>query len=386
MSQIILVNNSLTQEAWVPKTKLTKDESSGTSVFNWENPSGFTASWALQFGETGQENTEIKLLSSDSPTGTLGTLTTNLDFDHPKDTVVYGIKYDKLVFGVATGGTNAAGTVATIGSGTIDIGADAQNTFLDYSSGTSTDAYKTKFRNSVTTDESGLSDWILPGGLPFYSLGRIRERVKEKLFSSSYIKSDETINDWINEWRESMNNEAVDVNEDYSIGTVDIAFSGTAELGTITNTDFKSIRRVWMTSNGDSYNVATKMEQVDFDPDQTFTDVYPRFYMVTDNVIGRKPNDSAGTARIAYYSTGTVLTNDSDELPYSMRGYTKSFVHYSLAQAYLKDGKDSQFQNEIQLATFDLEKFRKQLTPRNSSSISQVKLMEPINGDGFDSY
>jgi len=386
MSQIISARNSLANEDWVPITALARDESAGTTVFKWYNPSGFSTSWAIQIGNTGQEQTEVRLLSAATPTGTLGTITAAISFEHPIDTPIYGIKYNQIVFGAATGGTNADGTVDVITDGTVTLQVDSPTTIFDYSTGTSTDAYKTRFRNSVTADQSDWSDWILPGGLPFYAKGRIRDRVKEKLFSAGYIRSDETIDDWINEWRETMTNAAIEVNEDYCIGTTDIAFSGTAEMGTITNGDFKQLRRVWFTSNGVDFYQATKMEQTEFFPNQSFVAEMPFFYMQSDNVIGRKPSDANGTARIAFYSLGTALTNDSDELPHSMRGYTKSFEHYVLAQAYAKDGKTADYQSEVSLAENDLARFITQITPRNKTGQTFIEFSSPLTPDDWDVF
>jgi len=384
MSQIISVRNSLANEDWVPVTGLAKDHAAGVGTLTVYNLSGFSANWAVQVGNTGQELAEILLLSASTPSGTLGTFTANDTFEHPIDTPIYGIKYNQVVLGVATGGTNTDGTVAVITDGTVGLQVDSPNTIFDYSSGTSTDAYKSRFKNSVTGDQSDWSDWILPGGLAFYAKGRIRDRIKEKLSSAGYIRSDDTIDDWINEWRETLTNAAVEVNEDYCIGTVDIAFSGTAELGTITRSDFKQIRRVWMTSNGQDFYQATKMELNEFFPNQDFLDEMPFFYMQSDNVIGRKPSNSSGTARIAYYSIGTILTNDSDELPHSMRGYTKSFEHYGLGQAYLKDGKDAQYQTEITLAEGDLARFTQQITPRNKTGNEYISFDSPLTPDDWD--
>ena len=384
MSQIISVRNSLANEDWVPVTGLAKDHAAGIGTFTVYNLSGFNTSWAVQFGNTGQELSEVRLLSASTPSGTLGTFTAVTSFEHPIDTPLYGIKYDKVVFGVATGGTNTDGTVAVITDGTVTLQVDSPTTIFDYSTGTSTDAYKTRFRNSVTADQSDWSDWILPSGLPFYTLGRIRDRIKEKLFSATYIRSDETINDWINEWRETMTNAAIEVNEDYCIGTVDIAFSGTADLGTITRSDFKQLRRVWFTSNGVDFYQATQMDLDDFFPNQDFVDEMPFFSMQSDNVIVRRPHDVSGTARIAYYSIGTALTNDSDELPHSMRGYTKSFEHYVLAQAYLKDGKDQQYQTEISLAEGDMSRFIQQITPRNKTGNQYIRFDSPLTPDDWD--
>ena len=40
-----------------PKTFTTFDEVSGTNVLRWKNPNGFSASWAVQVGEVGGEQT-----------------------------------------------------------------------------------------------------------------------------------------------------------------------------------------------------------------------------------------------------------------------------------------------------------------------------------------
>jgi len=386
MSQIISVRNSLANEDWVPVTALAKDHAANVGTLTVYNLSGFSANWAVQIGNTGQELAEIRLLSSSNPSGTLGTFTANTSFEHPIDTPLYGVKYNQVVFGVATGGTNVAGTVGVITDGTVTLQVDSPSTIFDYSSGTSTDAYKTRFRNSATGDLSSWSDWILPNGLPFYTRGRMRDRVKEKLFSSSYIRSDETINDWINEWREHMTNAAIEVNEDYCIGTFDLAFSGTAELGTITRSDFKQVRRVWFTSNGIDFYQATKMEQTEYFPNQSFVAEMPFFYMQGDNILGRKPSDASGTARIAFYSIGTILTNDSDELPYSMRGYTKSFEHYVLAQAYRKDGKPAEYEQEMSLAEADLSRFIQQITPRNKTGPTYIEFSSPLTPDDWDVF
>ena len=56
---IIKTTNNLTINA--PRTYLTNPEVSGTNVIRWKNPNGFNASWAIQLGETGEEQTEVIL-------------------------------------------------------------------------------------------------------------------------------------------------------------------------------------------------------------------------------------------------------------------------------------------------------------------------------------
>ena len=100
---IIRTQNNLTVNA--PKTFLTHDEVAGTGILRWRNAAGFTASWAVQVGETGEEQTEILLLGTATPAGTAGTLTANTSFAHPADTPIYGIKYNQVVYERSTAGT-----------------------------------------------------------------------------------------------------------------------------------------------------------------------------------------------------------------------------------------------------------------------------------------
>ena len=84
---IVQSQNSLTNEPWVPITRSTHLEVAGTSVLRWENPNGFAASWAIQVGDTGEEQSEVLLLSTSTPSGTAGTTTANSLYEHPADTL-----------------------------------------------------------------------------------------------------------------------------------------------------------------------------------------------------------------------------------------------------------------------------------------------------------
>ena len=319
------------------KTYLTQTDSASGTVLHVKNMAGFGASWGVQVGDTGEEQSEIKLLGTATPSGTAGTLTAGLSFDHPADTPVYAIKYNQIIFKVSTSGTS--GTASAITNGTISITPDNETTNFDHTAGASTYAYKTSYYNSVLDSESSDSDWLIPAGYDFYSLAKIRGRVKDKLINAGYLGDDDIVDDWINEWLETMTNTAIDVNEDYNMGTIDVAFSGTAELGTITSSDFKQLRRVWYSTDGINWYISRKMNLTAYDPNESFNSTYPFFYMQGDTVIGRQPHDTSGTLRLSYYKLNTVLSNETDTLPVTMKGYTKSFVDYSLAQAYYKDGK-----------------------------------------------
>src|SRR3990172_11443318 len=141
MSNAIRVENNLSQNA--VKTYTSFNEVSGTGNLRWKNPSGFSASWAVQVGETGEEQSEILLLGTATPAGTAGTFTANTVYEHPADTPIYSIKYNQVVFARSTDGT--AGTATALG--TVNI--DPSQPFTQYDDTTSASgyAYKTYYRN-----------------------------------------------------------------------------------------------------------------------------------------------------------------------------------------------------------------------------------------------
>ena len=215
------------------KTYLSTTTSSGTA-FPVKNVAGFTASWAIQLGETNEEQSEVLVLGTAVPSGTALNTTGTSSFSHSTDTPIYPIKFNQVVFEVSTSGT--AGTAVALTDGTISLQPDSLYTQFDDTSGSTSYAYKTYYRNSVTTQVSEESDWILPLGPSQYSLFKMRQRVRDKLFNSGIV-TDDQINDWINEWKDEMTNTAIKVNKDYACGTMNLAFTANQELGTITESD-----------------------------------------------------------------------------------------------------------------------------------------------------
>lgn len=353
--------------------------SAGTGPLKVKNINPFTASYAVQIGNTGENQAETIMLGTATPAGTGILIVGTLRYDHPTDTPVYSIKYNQIIFKKSSAGTS--GTAAAFTGSTANITPNSEYTQYDDTSGVVTDAYKTQYYNSVTTAVSAESDWITPSGFSFYSLAKLRDRIKKKLHSSGYIKYDETIDDWINEWLEKMTNTIIDVNRDYLIGTTDVAFSGTAELGTITATDYKEVRKIWWTADGTDWFQMTRMDLNDFEPTTTYSDSHPYYFFQGDNVIGRKPNEVSGTARVYYYQTNSVLDDDTDELPVSMRNYTKSFVDYGLGQAYLLDEKIPQGNLFISSAMGELNAFRNEMTPRHKSGPQMIDIVSPTGSE-----
>lgn len=377
---ISVLNN---QSINVPKTYVAQNTTAGTNAVPWRNPNGFVASWAVQIGESGQGQSEVVLLGTATPSGTIGTFTANTLYDHPADTAIYGIKFDQIVFGRSTTGTS--GVSSPLANGTVTIQANGTQTVFDDTTGAVGYAYQTYYQNSITNAQSSLSDWILPTGFSWYSLGKMRQRIMDKLVSNGYINgisvSDTMVNDWINEWLENMTNAIADVNQDYQMGTMAIGFSGTNELGTITQSDFKGgLRRVWYTDGSGTYQ-ATKMDSNSYSPNKIFVNTYPYFYMQGDNVIGRQPHDISGSFICEYYNQASYLVEDTDQLPVTMQNHTKGFISYAHAQALFKDQKIPEATAKLQEAMADMQKFAIQMTPRNMTGQDYVQIVESTGGD-----
>ena len=366
---IIKTLNTLTEDA--PKTYLTFAED-GTTALRWKNFSGFSPSWAIQIGETREEKSEVRLLGTATIAGTAGTVTVATSFEHPADTPVYAIKYNQVVFERATVGTS--GTATPMTDGTVTIQPDNKYTIFDDTSGSVSYAYRTYFKNSVLNVTTAESDWITSAGYSQYSLGKIKERIKGKLLNPDYV-TDDMITDWTNEWMENMTNTAIDVNEDYVLGTTQVAFSGTAQEGTITDADFKQVRRAWHSSGNNTY-MMIKQDFIDFTPTEEFNETRPFFYMKGDSIIGRNPHGNSGTISLTYYKLNAVLDSDGDELPVCMRGYSSSFVKWGLAQAYRKDKMITEAEKLELQAEADKERFKRELTPRHKSGPTYIEMVE----------
>ena len=369
---IIPVRNTLAIDA--PKTYLSSLEAAGTTTLRVRNSAAMTTSWAVQIGETGEEQTEVKIGTAPN-VGTITCVAT--DFEHPADTPVYFTKYNQVVFQRSTTGT--AGTATSMTDGTITYQADRNTTQFDDTTGSASYAYRTLFRNSVLAVNTTQSDWTTSAGFDFYSLAAIRERGKRKLWDSSFIKEDITIDDWINELKEELVKGAIQVNEDYALGTVDVGFDGTDGFGTITTADFSQVRRADITYNGADYFLATKMNVNDYLPDEQFSSVHPYIHWRGDTIFRVRPDENGGTARMTFYRFGTTMVNDTDTLPLIMRPFTRSFTDYVKLNAQYKDGKATQDDIDAFVGR-ETNKFVTFLTPRMKTGPTMVDIVEPISG------
>lgn len=367
----------------VPKSFLSISQPAGVGTVYIKSTNGFQANWAMQIGNTGEAESEVILASASTPSGTQIVTAGSTMFAHAADTPVFAIKYNKVVF--AKSATGTAGTATPLSSGTVGLTPNFEYTQFDDTSALSTDAYQTYFLNSATLAQTANSDWQVPGGYTFYSLAKMVDRVRGKLFNSRYINDDDVIKDWLNEWRDEMANAVTNINESYSTGSTSINFSSNG-LGTVTDPMFSNPIRLWVSyDNGNTQiqSVKTPIQEI-YPTTQSFFTSRPRHAWINSNVFQVVPAQSGGVVSLLYAQFGNTLVEETDELPQPMRSYTKSFIDYALAQAYSKDEKGPLYDRYMNAALQAKVDFVDKITNRDYTGENYVTLREVTDGnDGY---
>ena len=379
---LINLQNSLTQTQGIEQTYAASASSAGAGSIPVKNTGGFTNQWAQQIGQTGEETAEIMIVSGapsgtvlnfgTSPSHTAGTLL----FSHAQDTPIYQIHYDQVILFRST-----AGTIGPFGAlGTYNIQPDSQFTQIDDTGGAAGYAYYGQYYNSLSGDLSGTSSVFLPGGPTYYSLQKMRQRVKDKLYSAGYIRDDTLITDWLNEAEEDMVNAAIKVNQEYMLGTGVYGF-GTAGTAQITDTTFiRPIKFETSYDGGQTWILSTKKHIRAFSELDSFLASQPFHVWTGENTFRVLPSNNAGSARVTYAVRFTPMVNDSDTPPVTLQPYTKAFVEYCLSVAYGLDQKDTQQQEHYQKYLQDKQDFISQITPRDMSSGEMIDIDGALSG------
>lgn len=378
---IINLSNDLTKQQSNQLTYVASAISAGGTSSPVKNIAGFTNQWAIQIGQTGEETAEIMILSG-VPSGTVLNFGTSpshsagtLFFSHAQDTPIYQIHYDQVILN-----RSIAGTVGPFSAlATVSITPDNLYTQYDDTTGASTYAYYAQYYNSITGDLSGSSSVFIPGGPTFYSLQKLRQRTKDKLYSAGYIKDDSVITDWINEWYELMTNEAIKVNQGYLLGTANYSF-GTAGYGTITDTRFKQAVKMEVTYDGVTFIPSTEIAMHNFSESDFFNAFQPRHCWIGETTFEILPHNTLGTVKVTYAQRFAPLINDSDELTQTLKAYTTSCVEYCLSVAYGLDQKDIQQQEHFQKFVSTEAAFIAEITPRDQTGAKMIDLGESISG------
>jgi hypothetical protein len=378
---IINLQNQLTLQQGNQLTYVASAISAGGTSSPVKNIGGFTNQWAVQLGQIGEETAEIMLISG-APSGTVLNFGTSpshsagtLLFAHAQDTPIYQIHYDQIIFNRSTAGT--AGPFSALA--TVSIQPDSLYTQYNDTTGAVGYAYYGQYYNSVTGDLSGSSSIFIPGGPTYYSLQKLKQRIKDKLYSAGYIRDDSVITDWINECYENLTNSAIKVNQGYLLGTAAYSF-GTSGLGTITDTYFKQAVKVEVTWDGSNYIPSREMAMREFSESDFFNAFSPRHVWIGENVFEILPHTSAGTVKLTSAQRFTPLVNDSDELTQTLKAYTGAFTEYCLGVAYGLDQKDADSQQHYQLFGQAKADFISEITPRDQTGGKLIDMVESVSG------
>lgn len=377
---ILQVENNLDKLSTTLYSYTSNTLSAGGTVIPVRNINSFINQYAIQVGKTGEEQSEILIISG-VPSGTALNTSGTIRFDHPLDTPVFSIHFDKIIFKRSTDGT--AGTATALTNGTVAITPDSLYTEFNDSSGASSYAYKTQFYNSVSGHLSSESDWFIPGGPSFYSLQRLRDRGKRNLYNDGFIKDDLTIDEWINEWVEQMTNAAIKVNQGYALGTASYPF-GTAGIGTITASLFKHANKVEITYDGVDYVASNEIKVNEYSQNDVFSGAAPRHSWIGNTNFKILPASSGGTALFTLSQLFTPLTDDADELPQFLKGYTTGCIEYILYRAYDLDQKDTIADKHYGRFLSQKSDFIAEVTPRDQTGVKTIQFLDSLSGMSDD--
>lgn len=181
MKQILTDNTVLTNEKRF--TFLASDVNSSATSISVQSIVGFeslstSSGQIVCIGEIGNEKTEIlKTSSATGPTGTTITLNSGLLFDHPQDTKVYIIDWDRVdVRWCAT----ITGTKETLVAYPLYIRPDQPDT--DYKDNAKTTGYYfTRFNETVGSTNSDWSDPIPYAGFDDNTVFSIKKRALDSI-------------------------------------------------------------------------------------------------------------------------------------------------------------------------------------------------------------
>ena len=174
-------------------TYITTDAASGVTSLSVDNGLKFSAGEYLVAGNIGAEKAEIlRIHASTTPTATTITLNAGTEFAHNKGERLVFIPYNQVVIQRSTDSGSSYSDLATI-----DLRVDTTEIYYQHTSGASTDYYRVKFLNSVSSGESAVSDGVIATGFVANSAGAVMreallslgERIDDKMITKEFLYS-----------------------------------------------------------------------------------------------------------------------------------------------------------------------------------------------------
>jgi hypothetical protein len=325
-------------------TSLTQQAASGDSTLTVINTKGFVVNKNLLVGSYGSEDSEIvKTHGTTAPTDTLITLVAALKFSHSTDTPVTILDYDQIEVSRASA---KGGTYSVLA--TVDITPDEETTAYKDATGSSTDYYKIRYKDSIATSYSGYSSEIPATGFADSTLAGMITAVY-RLFSKhseKILDRDEVIR-WLNEGAQKLYSKVLDLGIDWYIkyGTdgsgAKISFVANQRAYDLSATvpDFVRAKRWQFTYDNVSYYFADPMDETNDFPNTSYSRTFPRYFYEGKSIVPRPlPTASTGGMRPIYVYMPARMVND-DDVPELPLAHQTAPINYALKRAFESDNK-----------------------------------------------
>lgn len=232
---------------------------------------------------------------------------------------------------------------------TLDIAIDQEYTVWDDSDALTEDYYRTEYYNETNTASSARSSVIsaaaVEGSSPF-SVQAIQDEVLSELRDPNAERRsrNEITRDINNAVRELLTVVISSIQEDYlgTFGTIDF-IAGEDEY-TLPD-DFRKAVNVQISYDGQRYRKGQMMSVKDENPNVTYSEMSPYYYM-RGNVIGVRPTPSTAVSsgvKMFYDRSIPYLEDEGDELPEILKDFKRAVVDYCLMNASMAD-------NDLQVA------------------------------------
>lgn len=318
------------------KTFASSKAAAGQAVLTVLDNVGFAANQFVVIGNLGEEQCEIKKITSITNKDTI-TLTTNLSFAHEKNCKITVIDYDQVKFYKSTSETGSYTCVSTK-----DIAANEPYTSYIDNTAIATDYFKVTYYNTNGSTESGFSDPMPAFGFPQYSLAMIIDAFlseaqdpDEKFYKRSEIML------WTNDCKNDCFNKLAENNENFYSGYHELAFvAGVNEIDL--PADFKKLKMLQLSYDGNNYNLAHHEDLANTTPNKSYESTDPKYYLKGTSKLGVRPTPTNAVtigAKLWSEDHPADLKDDADELPSPLNRYLDMVMNYLWYRALRKDKK-----------------------------------------------
>lgn len=185
----------------IESTNLSQYHAAAATTLNVLGNQQFTNTDKILIGKPGTENAEIKAVSGAVTVGTTMTVTA-LTYPHSTDEPVYRLLFDQVKFYRST--TGPTGSYSSLATVTLDYDNPENITTYNDSSGSSSTYYKVSYYNSVSTDESSLSDPIPGSGYNRSTAGAVIDEVLSELGKAEDTELRKQMYFWMNECSDDL--------------------------------------------------------------------------------------------------------------------------------------------------------------------------------------